>query len=150
MSKQNRIIPAGKVKTDSDITNLRIAGIFSDIDEIKNSPINSDGKIFRLAILQKFIAIIWMLPTQKLFHNSAKIWTKSIGEFVETLILEIVIVLGISSLSLGLRTSSVVAGCIPLVLAGTLITCAGVVSFFVTYIIKIEKILTKNLSKRIL
>ncbi|MBQ3443205.1 MAG: efflux RND transporter permease subunit, partial [Selenomonadaceae bacterium] len=44
---------------------------------------------------------------------------KSIGEFVETLILAIVIVLGVSFASLGLRTGLVVAGCIPLVLAGT-------------------------------
>ena len=44
---------------------------------------------------------------------------ESIGEFVETLILAIVIVLGVSFASLGLRTGLVVAGCIPLVLAGT-------------------------------
>ena len=44
---------------------------------------------------------------------------ESIGEFVETLILAIVIVLGVSFASLGVRTGLVVAGCIPLVLAGT-------------------------------
>ncbi len=44
---------------------------------------------------------------------------ESIGEFVETLILAIVIVLGVSFASLGMRTGLVVAGCIPLVLAGT-------------------------------
>lgn len=44
---------------------------------------------------------------------------ESIGEFVETLILAIVIVLAVSFASLGLRTGLVVAGCIPLVLAGT-------------------------------
>ena len=44
---------------------------------------------------------------------------ESIGEFVETLILAIVIVLGVSFASLGLRTGMVVAGCIPLVLTGT-------------------------------
>ena len=44
---------------------------------------------------------------------------KSIGEFVETLILAIVIVLAVSFASLGFRTGLVVAGCIPLVLAGT-------------------------------
>ena len=44
---------------------------------------------------------------------------ESIGEFVETLILAIVIVLGVSFASLGFRTGLVVAGCIPLVLAGT-------------------------------
>ena len=44
---------------------------------------------------------------------------KSIGEFVETLLLAIAIVLAVSFASLGLRTGLVVAGCIPLVLAGT-------------------------------
>lgn len=44
---------------------------------------------------------------------------ESIGEFVETLILAIVIVLGVSFASLGVRTGLVVAGCIPLVLTGT-------------------------------
>ena len=44
---------------------------------------------------------------------------KSIGEFVETLFLAIIIVLAVSFASLGVRTGMVVAGCIPLVLAGT-------------------------------
>ena len=44
---------------------------------------------------------------------------ESIGVFVETLILAIVIVLAVSFASLGLRTGLVVAFCIPLVLAGT-------------------------------
>ena len=42
----------------------------------------------------------------------------SIGEFLHTLTEAIVIVLAVSFLSLGLRTGMVVAGCIPLVLAG--------------------------------
>ncbi len=42
----------------------------------------------------------------------------SIGEFIETLILAIIIVLAVSFLSLGVRSGLVVAGCIPLVLAG--------------------------------
>jgi len=51
--------------------------------------------------------------------NQPEVVEDSIGEFVETLILAIVIVLGVSFASLGLRTGLVVAGCIPLVLAGT-------------------------------
>ncbi len=51
--------------------------------------------------------------------NQPEVVEKSIGEFVETLILAIVIVLGVSFASLGVRTGLVVAGCIPLVLAGT-------------------------------
>lgn len=43
---------------------------------------------------------------------------ESIGDFVSTLREAIIIVLAVSFLSLGLRTGLVVAGCIPLVLAG--------------------------------
>ena len=45
----------------------------------------------------------------------------SIGEFIETLIIAIIIILGVSFLSLGLRSGLVVAGCIPLVLAGVFV-----------------------------
>ena len=51
--------------------------------------------------------------------NQPQVVEESIGEFVETLILAVVIVLAVSFASLGLRTGLVVAGCIPLVLAGT-------------------------------
>ena len=53
--------------------------------------------------------------------NQPDVVEKSIGEFVETLFLAIVIVLAVSFLSLGLRTGLVVAGCIPLVLAGVFV-----------------------------
>ncbi len=51
--------------------------------------------------------------------NQPKVVEESIGEFVETLVLAIVIVLAVSFASLGVRTGLVVAGCIPLVLTGT-------------------------------
>jgi hypothetical protein len=51
--------------------------------------------------------------------NQPSVVQHSIHDFVETLALAILIVLGVSFLSLGLRTGLVVAGCIPLVLAGT-------------------------------
>lgn len=53
--------------------------------------------------------------------NQPQVVEESIGEFVETLILAIVIVLAVSFFSLGVRTGLVVAGCIPLVLAGVFV-----------------------------
>ncbi|MBQ7475825.1 MAG: efflux RND transporter permease subunit [Selenomonadaceae bacterium] len=53
--------------------------------------------------------------------NQPQVVEESIGEFVETLLLAVVIVLAVSFLSLGLRTGLVVAGCIPLVLAGVFV-----------------------------
>ena len=53
--------------------------------------------------------------------NQPAVVRHAIHDFVETLALAILIVLAVSFLSLGLRTGLVVAGCIPLVLAGTFI-----------------------------
>ena len=53
--------------------------------------------------------------------NQPAVVQSSIHDFVETLALAIIIVLGVSFLSLGFRTGLVVAGCIPLVLAGTFV-----------------------------
>ena len=62
------------------------------------------------------------LPLGAALHevsNQPAVVQSSIHDFVETLALAIIIVLGVSFLSLGWRTGLVVAGCIPLVLAGT-------------------------------
>ena len=53
--------------------------------------------------------------------NQPAVVQHSIHDFVETLALAIIIVLAVSFLSLGFRTGLVVAGCIPLVLAGTFV-----------------------------
>ena len=53
--------------------------------------------------------------------NQPQVVEESIGKFVETLLLAVVIVLAVSFLSLGVRTGLVVAGCIPLVLAGVFV-----------------------------
>ena len=53
--------------------------------------------------------------------NQPAVVQSSIHDFVETLALAIIIVLAVSFLSLGFRTGLVVAGCIPLILAGTFV-----------------------------
>ena len=157
--------PAGMVETSSDNVYLRVTGIFDNVEEIKNLPINAGGKIFRLGDIAKVERRFIDPPEPKMFFNGVpaigiavsmedggnilrlgenlrgmteqiqqelplglelqqvsdqpQVVEKSIGEFVETLILAIVIVLGVSFASLGVRTGLVVAGCIPLVLAGT-------------------------------
>lgn len=165
LASQNTMAPAGMVDTSSDNVYLRVTGIFDDVDEIKNLPINADGKIFRLGDIAKVERRFVDPPEPKMFFNGKpaigiaiamenggnilrlgenldrmveqiqselplglelhpvsdqpQVVKESIGEFVETLILAIVIVLAVSFASLGLRTGLVVAGCIPLVLAGT-------------------------------
>ncbi|MBQ4404884.1 MAG: efflux RND transporter permease subunit [Selenomonadaceae bacterium] len=165
LAAQNSMTPAGMVDTSSDNVYLRVTGIFDDVDEIKNLPINADGKIFRLADIAKVERRFIDPPEPKMFFNGKpaigiavamedggnilklgedldrmaeqiqaelplgleisqvsdqpEVVKESIGEFVETLILAVVIVLAVSFASLGLRTGLVVAICIPLVLAGT-------------------------------
>ena len=165
LAAQNAMTPAGMVETSSDNVYLRVTGIFNAVDEIKNLPINADGKIFRLGDIAKVERRFIDPPEPKMFFNDKpaigiavsmedggnilelgenldrmvrqiqselplglelqqvsdqpQVVKESIGEFVETLILAIVIVLTVSFASLGLRTGLVVAGCIPLVLAGT-------------------------------
>lgn len=165
LAAQNKMIPAGMIETDSDNINLRVTGIFDDIDDIKNLPINAAGKIFKLADIAKIERRYSEPAEPQMFFNGEpavgisvamedggnilelgknldseiakiqselplgleinavsdqpKVVAESIGEFVETLILAIVIVLSVSFISLGFRTGLVVAGCIPLVLAGT-------------------------------
>lgn len=165
LAAQNSMTPAGMVETASDNVYLRVTGIFDDVDDIKNLPINAGGRIFRLADIAKVERRFVDPPSPKMFFDGKpavgiavamedggnilalgenlrgiteqiqselplglelhqvsdqpQVVEESIGEFVETLILAIVIVLGVSFASLGVRTGLVVAGCIPLVLAGT-------------------------------
>ena len=82
------------------------------------------GNILRLGEeLDKMAAAIQSeLPLGLELHDVSDqphVVEKSISEFIETLVLAIVIVLAVSFVSLGVRTGLVVAGCIPLVLAGT-------------------------------
>ena len=48
LAQANQMTPAGMIETTSDNVNVRVTGIFDDVDSIKNLPINANGKIFRL------------------------------------------------------------------------------------------------------
>ena len=167
LQQQNQMQAAASVETNSDKVYLRVTGQFSNVDEIKNLPINAGGKIFRLGDIAKIERRTIELAEPKMFFNGepavgvalsmkdggnilklgedlktlmTKIQTElplgleisqvsnqpqvvedSIDEFVETLVLAIIIVLAVSFASLGFRTGLVVAGCIPLVLAGVFV-----------------------------
>ena len=168
LAAQNAMDFAGMVETPSDNVYMRVTGTFSDVEEIKNLPINADGKLFRLgdiAKVERRFVDLSSTPEAKMFFDGKpaigiavamedggnildlgenlrglteqiqaelplglelhqvsdqpQVVKESIGVFVETLMLAIVIVLGVSFASLGVRTGLVVAACIPLVLAGT-------------------------------
>ena len=165
LAEHNKLTSAGMIDTASDNVYLRVTGVFDKVEEIKNLPINANGKIFRLSDIAKVERKFVDPPEPKMFFegkpaigiaiamedggnilelgenlngelaeiqsnlpvgleihavsDQPEVVEESIGEFVETLILAILIVLIVSFASLGVRTGMVVAGCIPLVLAGT-------------------------------
>ena len=167
LQQQNQMTAAPFIETDSDKVYIRVTGQFDAVDAIKNSPINADGKIFRLGDIASVERRTSDPAEPKMFFNGEpavgiavsmkdggnilqlgedlkeiisreqknltlgleihqvsnqpQVVEESIGEFVETLLLAVVIVLAVSFLSLGLRTGLVVAGCIPLVLAGVFV-----------------------------
>ena len=167
LQQQNQMVAAPFIETESDTVYIRVTGQFDAVDAIKNSPINANGKIFRLGDIAKVerrtadpaepkmfyngepavgIAVSMKpggnilelgenlkeliareqinLPLGLEIHqvsNQPQVVEESIGEFVETLLLAVIIVLAVSFLSLGFRTGLVVAGCIPLVLAGVFV-----------------------------
>lgn len=162
LGKQNAMDPAGRVETPSDNVYLRVSGIFENLNNIRNTGIRANNRLFRLADiadvyrgyieppqpkmyfngkpclgiavsmrdggdilalgenLQKtFAGIRSELPVGMEIHqvsDQPKVVQESIGEFVETLLLAVVIVLAVNFLSLGRRAGIVVALSIPLVL----------------------------------
>ena len=48
LKTQNEKTASGMLDTDSDNVYLRVSGTFDDIEDIKNLPINANGRIFRL------------------------------------------------------------------------------------------------------
>ena len=50
---QNQMTPAAKVETSSDNVYLRATGIFRNLEDIKNLPIEAKGRTFRLADIAK-------------------------------------------------------------------------------------------------
>ncbi len=164
---QNAMQPAGRVETGTDNVYLRVSGIFENLDNVKNTGIRANNRLFRLAdiaqvyrgysdppqpkmyfngnpcigiavsmrdggdilglgnSLQSSVGILRSrLPQGMEFHqvsDQPKVVKASIGEFVETLLLAIIIVLAVNFLSLGRRAGTVVALSIPLVLCATFV-----------------------------
>ncbi len=164
ISAQNEMAPAGMIATKSNDVYIHMTGKFNDLAQIRATPINVGGKIFRLGdiatvkqgyadprqpqmyfdgqpaigiavsmvdggnilslgkSLDKTIGVLrHNLPLGIEIHqvsNQPQVVRNSISEFVSTLEEAVVIVLAVSFFSLGWRTGLVVAGCIPLVIAG--------------------------------
>jgi len=166
LQSQNSMTPSGMIDTSSDNVYLRVSGMFEDIEDIRDLPIQAGNRTFRLGDIAQVKREYAEPPDPKMYFNGqpaigiavsmddggnilsmgknidktiaeiekelplgininvvteqSKIVEDAINEFVETLVLAILIVLLVCFVSLGLRTGGVVAVCIPLVIAGTL------------------------------
>lgn len=59
LSGQNQMTPAGMIETSSDNVYIRYNGVFQNIEDVKNTPINAGGRIIRLgdiaAVERRFV-----------------------------------------------------------------------------------------------
>ena len=69
LQRQNQVTATGKVTTATDNVFLRVTGVFENIDDIKNLPINADGRIFRLADIAKVERKFIEPAETKMFFN---------------------------------------------------------------------------------
>ncbi len=69
LSGANQMTPSGMIETSSDNVNIRVTGIFDDVESIKNLPINADGKIFRLSDIAKIERRFVEPAEEKIFFN---------------------------------------------------------------------------------
>jgi multidrug efflux pump subunit AcrB len=124
------------LETSSDNLYLRVTGMLEHLEDIRNTPIEGNGRTFRLGDIAK-VTRAYAEPTDpKFFYNGIghinkelpaglelhqtvdqpKVVESSINEFMESLIESVVIVLIVSFASLGMRSGIIVALCIPLVI----------------------------------
>lgn len=66
---QNQMTPSGMIETSTDNVYLRYSGIFENIDDIKNAPINAGGRVVRLGDIAK-VELRYAEPADpKMFFN---------------------------------------------------------------------------------
>ncbi len=163
LQAQNAMTASGMLETSSDNVYLRVTGMFENLQDIRNIPLQANGSVFRLGDIAK-VTRSYTEPAEPKFYyngepalgialamesggniltlgdnlaktierlkkelpagleihqtvNQPKVVEGSINEFIESLAEAIVIVLLVSFISLGLRSGSVVAMSIPLVIA---------------------------------
>ena len=165
LQAQNTITAVGAYNTNADRIYVRPQGVFSNLDDIRNLPINIGDRTIRLrevaevkrgfidpahstfryqgedalgigvamrkggdiialgkALDASLVTIQNQLPVGMELHrvnDQPLAVTRSVNEFMHTVLEAVVIVLAVSFFSLGVRAGTVVALSIPLVLAAT-------------------------------
>src|ERR1700753_2642416 len=163
LAKQNNVVPAGTVETSAQRVPLRVTGALDGAKAVAATPVESNGRVFRLGdiatvthgyvdppsfkIRQEGKAAIGIgVVTAKganilelgkdvadatadfmkavprgisvdLIADQPKVVEEAVGEFTQSFVEALAIVLFVSFLALGWRTGFVVAASVPLVLA---------------------------------
>ena len=66
---QNAMAASGMIETASDNVYLRVSGMFENIDDLKNLPLRSNERTFRLGDIAKIERKYIDPPTPKMFYN---------------------------------------------------------------------------------
>lgn len=69
IQSQNAITPAGMIETTSDNIYLRITGMFENVEDIRNSPIQANGRTIRLGDIAKVSRTYTEPSDPKFFYN---------------------------------------------------------------------------------
>ena len=69
LKTQNEMTPSGDIQTDTDDVYLRVSGIFDDVDAIRETPINANGRIFRLGDIAKVECRMEDPPEPMMYFN---------------------------------------------------------------------------------
>src|ERR1700726_2596303 len=163
LAKQNNVVPAGTVETSSQRVPLRVTGALDGVKAVAETPVESNGRVFRLgdiatvthgfvdpptfkvrqegkpaigigvvtakganilelgkdvaAATDEFMKAVPQGINVDLIADQPKVVEHAVGEFVDSFIEALAIVLFVSFLALGWRTGIVVAASVPLVLA---------------------------------
>src|SRR5918911_3034827 len=136
LAKQNNVTPAGTVETSAQRVPLRVTGALDGAKAVAETPVESNGRVFRLGdiatVTHDYVDPPTFVARQKgkpaigigiVTTKGANILElgkdveKAVGEFVHSFIEALAIVLFVSFVALGWRTGIVVAMSVPLVLA---------------------------------
>jgi multidrug efflux pump len=163
LAKQNNVVPAGTVETSSQRVPLRVTGALDGVKAVAETPVESNGRVFRLgdiatvshgyvdpptfkvrqegkpalgigvvtanganilelgkdvaAATAEFMQAVPQGINLEQIADQPKVVENAVGEFVDSFIEALAIVLFVSFVALGWRTGIVVALSVPLVLA---------------------------------
>jgi multidrug efflux pump len=71
LQTQNAMAPAGMLETASDNVYLRVTGMFENVEDIRNTPIQANGRTFRLGDIAKVTRSFSDPAEPKFFYNGA-------------------------------------------------------------------------------